>query len=304
MGELLALLSASCFAAANVTIIRGANGKDNGAFLSILMTAALAGLLWAGTGATRGWPEINAEGVLWFALAGVLTVFIGRVFLFASVQSLGAVRASAIKRLNPVFAVLLGVLVLGESLDSSTLLGMLLIFVSFGVLLHQSLTARAAKDKPEHLPKQSWKQSLANFGYGPISALAYASGYVARKYGLVHLPDPAFGTLLGAAVGATCFLLAARFIDSYRVAVRSTFNGFNPWLYAAAAFASAGQLFYFFALSHTTISKVALISSIEVFVTMFFSVVLFRVRGQLSPPVVIAAVLGVAGTAVMVLGSA
>jgi drug/metabolite transporter (DMT)-like permease len=44
MGELLALLSACCFAASNVTITRGArDSQDNGAFMSILLTAAIAG---------------------------------------------------------------------------------------------------------------------------------------------------------------------------------------------------------------------------------------------------------------------
>ena len=44
MGELFALLSAGCFATANVTITRGsiAGNADNGAFLSILLTAAVA----------------------------------------------------------------------------------------------------------------------------------------------------------------------------------------------------------------------------------------------------------------------
>ena len=48
MGECLALLSACCFAASNVTIMRsaGAKGQDNGAYLSILLTAVIAGLAW------------------------------------------------------------------------------------------------------------------------------------------------------------------------------------------------------------------------------------------------------------------
>ena len=47
MGEWLALCSAGCFAAANVTITRGAaKGQDNGAFLSILLTMAIAGAWW------------------------------------------------------------------------------------------------------------------------------------------------------------------------------------------------------------------------------------------------------------------
>jgi drug/metabolite transporter (DMT)-like permease len=305
VGELLALAAACCFAGANVTITRGAgaNAQDNGAFLSILLTAALAGGIWIFSGLRNGWSELNATAMLWFAASGVLTIFIGRVFLFASVQHLGAVRASAVKRLNPVFSVLLGVLVLGESLDLQTMIGMILIFSGFGVLVKQSLAARASQNKSvEHKAAGSWKTALANLGffYGPISGLAYATGYVARKQGLILTPDPAFGTMLGAVTGAIIFVLAAQFVDSYRNAMRAATTTFNPWLFAAGMLASIGQLLYFVALSHTTISRVALITSMEVFVTMFLSVALFRAKEQLTPATLLAAGLGVAGTVFMV----
>lgn len=44
---------------------------------------------------------------------------------------MGAVRALAVKRLNPRFSVMLGVLLLGESFDVAILIGMLLIGSSF-----------------------------------------------------------------------------------------------------------------------------------------------------------------------------
>jgi drug/metabolite transporter (DMT)-like permease len=305
-GEMLALLSASCFAGSNVTIARGAGAKaqDNGAFLSILMTATLAAAIWIFGGLRVGWTPPNASGMLWFAGAGVLTIFIGRVFLYASVQHLGAVRASAVKRLNPIFSVLLGVLVLREPMDSSLIIGMLLIFASFGVLVKQSLSASAASAASPQA--QSWMRTLGNLGffYGPISALAYATGYVARKQGLLLMPDPAFGTMLGSMVGTVFFLLAAQFVDSYRQAVRNALTSFNPWLFAAGLLSSAGQLLYFAALSYSTISRVALISSMEVFVTMFLTVVVFRSREQLNGPVLLAAAMGVAGTVFVVLRAA
>lgn len=304
MGEIFAFLSTCCFAAANVTVSRGAGakGQDNGAFLSILMTATIAGVLWIAVLARHGWPPINVPALLWFALAGVLTIFIGRVFLFASVQHLGAVRASAVKRLNPVFSVLLGILVLGEPVSGSMTAGMLLIFASFGILIWQSLAANA-NDKSAGHATRSWFATMANLGffYGPVSALAYATGYVARKQGLVITPDPAFGTMFGSMVGALCFVIAARFADSYRNAVRATFTVFNPWLFAAAVLSSLGQLLYFTAISHSPISRVALISSMEVFVTMFITVAVFRSREQLTRPVLIAATLGVIGTVCIVL---
>jgi drug/metabolite transporter (DMT)-like permease len=241
---------------------------------------------------------------------------------------LGAVQASAVKRLNPFFSVLLGVLVLGEPFDSIMMIGMLLIFSSFGVLLKQSMAPTSGSATPTNgsatptngsatptngsaTPRssgsesaaRSWAAKLTNLGffYGPVSALAYATGYVARKQGLIALPDPAFGTMLGSVIGAVFFVLAAQFVDSYRHAVRNALTTFSPWLFATGVLSSMGQLLYFMALSHSTISRVALISSMEVFVTIFLTVVIFRSREQLSVPVLLAAGLGVAGTAFIVL---
>lgn len=309
MGELLALLSACCFAASNVTITRGAGakGQDNGAFLSILLTAAIAGTWWLAGIPGRGLPRMDSASLLWFAGAGILTIFIGRVFLYASIQRLGAVRASAVKRLSPLFSVLLGVTLLGESFDGPMAAGMLMIAASFAVLIRQSL--QAAKERaPEPLPAgaqapRSLRATLANLGffYGPVSALAYACGYVARKQGLHGMPDPAFGTMLGSVVGALVFVLIAQFVDSYRRALRLTFSVFNPWLFAAGVLSSAGQLLYFAALNSSTIARCAMISSMEAFFTIFFTVAVSRSFRQLSGPVLLAAALGVAGTAFIML---
>jgi drug/metabolite transporter (DMT)-like permease len=303
MGELLALCSACCFAAANVTITRGAGarGQDNGAFLSILLTAAIAGALWLMQSAARGFPAMRLSSMLWFAGAGFLTLFIGRVFLYASVQHLGAVPASAVKRLNPLFSVLLGVLLLGEAFDTGMALGMLLIVASFAVLIRQSLKAAAQSGCNQKV--RSLGATLANLGYfyGPVSALAYAFGYVARKEGLAGMPDPAFGTMFGSIVGALVFVLIARFVDSYRVALRQTFTAFNPWLFAAGVLSSAGQLLYFAALSSTSIARCAMLSSMEAFFTIFFTVVVTRSYKQLTAPVLLACALGVGGTAFIVL---
>jgi drug/metabolite transporter (DMT)-like permease len=245
----------------------------------------------------HGMPPIERASLLWFAGAGILTIFIGRVFLYASIQRLGAVRASAVKRLNPLFSVLLGVLLLGERVDGPMALGMLMIGASFGVLIRQSLRAAGAAAAPA--APRSVRATLVNLGffYGPVSALAYACGYVARKEGLLGMPDPAFGTMFGSIAGALMFVLIAQFVDSYRRALRLTFSVFNPWLFAAGVLSSAGQLLYFAALNSSTIARCAMIGSMEALFTIFFAVAASRSLKQLNGPVLLAAALGVAGTA-------
>lgn len=310
MGELYAILSASLFAAANIAIIRGVNSpsQDNGAFLSIVLTAVISGAMYAWAYASRGAPTITAVGVYWLAAAGLLTIFLGRVFLYASIQYLGAVRASAVKRLNPFFAVLLGLLVLGEPLTVGLVIGMGLIFASVVLLVRHSFSA-AGRATNHAIPERNlWRRArnaaaaAGNLGYfyGPVSALAYAVGYVGRKKGLDQIPDPFFGTMVGAVVGILAFLAAALFQQSYRNAVRSAVTRFNGWQFAAGVFSSLGQICYFTALNHSTIARVALISAMEVFITMFLSVWVLKSREPFGIPVISAAALGVLGTAFIV----
>ena len=305
MGEFFALLSAFCFATANVTITKGSmpSNADNGAFLSILLTAGIASIAMLASGSTLAAESLNIPGLAWFALGGVLTAFVGRVFLFASVQSLGAMRASTVKRLNPFFAVILGVLVLGESMGGWMIPGMALIFISFLFLARDSWRGSGAIGSVAGTETATMSSRLFDLGlvYGPISAFAYALGYLARKQGLNYIPDPLLGTAVGALAGIGAYVLASLAIPAYRTAIVNAFTRVNPWFYFTGTLASFGQLCYFVALSHSTVSRVALISSMEVFITIFLSLWIFRTREQLTTNTLIAACLGVAGTGLILL---
>jgi len=302
MGESFAILSMTLFAAANISISKKYRGRTSsgGAFLSIVMTFTLAGMLWLVFSARGGFTEFNRTAIAWFALGGALTALVGRIFLFASIRHLGAVKGAAIKRLNPLFSVLLGVLLLGEVISGQMAIGMALIIASFVVLIRQSL--KSAREHEDDGTNPGAIRRIANLGYihGPISALAYASGYVARKQGLLTVPDPVFGTMIGALTGIIFFVALSVFIDSIRSDFRTTFTTFNPWLWLAGLFTSLGQLSYFAALNYTAISKIALITSMEVFMTMFLSRAIFRMQGKLTRDVIAAAVLGVLGTALVI----
>lgn len=287
------------FSATNIMISRGAvaGAQSRGAFLSIVVSALIATTLWIVLGALNGYQPVNRDAVLWFALGGLLTMLIGRVFIYASIQAIGAIRASAVKRLNPVFSVILGVVLLNEVITGRMALGMVFIFASFAVLVHQTLQTSV------RVEGHSTLRHVAALGYlyGPISALAYALGYVTRKQGLNAMPDAIFGTMVGAWVGIAGFLVVSCFISSFRDDVRESVSSFNPWLLAAAVAGTFGQICYFVALKFSTVSKIALITSMEVFLTIFLSVLVFRSREKVTREVLVAAMLGVVGTTFIVL---
>jgi len=302
IADLAALIAAVCWSCANIAISRGSAGRggDNGAFLSILITTAFAAVVWAAEAMRRGWVMPTWAGIFWYALAGALTIFVGRVFFHSSIQWLGAVRGSSVKRLSPLFAVLLGVLMLGDPLTGPLIMGTVLIFAGFGVLVHESLRISAAAGREGAGGVRDWR-AWVNPGlfFGAVSSLAYAAGNIARKYGLQDVPDPAFGAMLGSLVGALLYVATAAFVNEYRTAVRNAFRRPNPWLLGAGVLASAGQLLFFVAIDRGNVSRAALIVSSEVFVTMAITYLLFRKREPFTRAAVIAALLGFAGTVVI-----
>jgi drug/metabolite transporter (DMT)-like permease len=297
-GDAFSIASAVCFAISNVTIARGARAgsQDNGAFVSLLITTLISALAWIALGMMRGFPAVTARALLWFAGAGVFTAFVGRVFFYESVERLGAMRSSTLKRLNPFFSVVLGVLVLGETLTGGAGAGLVLMVASFAVLVageRRLARAHGGAVSP---------RGPAHFGYayGVISALGYATGYLLRKMGLAEAHDALMGAMVGCAVGAFLFVATAAFSRAYAAAVRATFASPNAWLICAGVASSFGQILYFAALNESPMSRVALIVSMEVFVTLFLGYAMLRRRERVTPALVAAAILGVAGTALIV----
>lgn len=274
-GQLLALLSAVAFACSNVFISKGASGGgDRGVMFSVLVTMVFSCLLWLtleGGSFGAGDPETWWKGVGWFALAGVLAMVFGRTFLYASIRKLGVTRASAVKRLNPFFSLLLAFLLLGEPITGLDGLGIVGIALAFGLLIRRSF-----KRSADIVEAQSAPPSLGNYGWGVGSALSYALAYITRKYGLVLIGAPAFGTMISAVSGFTFFAIAAVFVAQYRDNFRNMFSNLNVWLVLAAITVSLGQILLFAALFFEKVSTVVMIASLEIFISSFLSVVVFR----------------------------
>ena len=289
LGDLFTVASTLCFASSNITVARGnrPGAEDNGAFISLLITTAIAGTAWIVAGLLRGFEPVTMRALLWFAGAGVFTAFVGRVFFYASIQRVGAMRSSTTKRLIPFFAVMLGVGVLHERLTGGMIAGMVLIVASFAVLLRGGRAAPA--------PGEVRGRLNSGYLYGAISAFGYAFGYLLRKTGLAVAHDAFLGAAVGCLVGAALFVVTAAFNSDYARAVKATFARPNPWLVAAGVLSSAGQIFYFLALNFSPMARVALVSSMEVFVTLFLGWLFLRRTESFSASLLVAAALGFAG---------
>lgn len=297
LGEFLAFLSALAFALSNIFIsrTRGSRG-DKGVLFSVVVTIAFSFalflLLEAGQTGSEGGPG-DMLGLAWFALSGLAAMVFGRTFVFESVRRLGVARSSAVKRLNPVFSVLLAWFILSESLSSQDLAGIAVILAALG-LLAVSAVRSAGPVGPG--------SGIAAYSFGIVAALAYAVSYIARKLGLETYAAPALGTFLSALSGFAVFAVLAVVWPRYRPLFTGMFRNLDRWIVLSAILVSIGQILMFAALAQAPVSVVVMISSLEVFLAILLASFVFRIEPPPGAVVTLAAFMATAGAILLAAG--
>jgi drug/metabolite transporter (DMT)-like permease len=298
LGPLLAILSAIAFALSNIFISRTSrSGGDKGVIFSVLVTMAISALIWLAFEASRtGMPETRADwtAILWFALAGILAMVFGRSLVFESIRRLGVTRSTAVKRLNPFFSVILAALLLAEPVTTLDVAGMAAIAAGFALLIRDAVRrkGRLAVEHPAPLA----------YLFGVFGALAYAMAYILRKLGLDLMDTPAFGTLVSVVTGFAAFGAMAVASARYRAYFGGIFAHLDRWIVLAAIMVSFGQIFLFAALAYEKVSTVVMIASLEIFISILLSVLVFRTERMPGPAVLAAA--GLAMTGVLLVAAA
>lgn len=295
-GEILALLSALSFALFNVTISRTSGSRgDKGVLFSVIVTILFSLVLFFLLEAGRIRHALSREswtGLAYFAFAGVSAMAFGRTLVFASIRRLGASRASAVKRLNPFFSVILAALILSEPVTRSDLAGLAAIALAFLILVRDSLAG--ARRAPE--------TGLLAYSIGAAAAFAYAIAYIGRKAGLAELDAPALGTFVSAIAGFSAFALLAVVSKDYRPMFRGVFRSVDQPILLSALFVSVGQVLMFAALANAPVSTVVMISSLEVFFSIFLAWLVFRSERRPESAVIFSAGLAILGVALVASG--
>ena len=298
LGQGLALASAFSFAFANVLIARSPGRRDSrGVVFSVLVTAVFAAVIWLVLESYDMQVVGNAtwwKGVGFYALAGVLSMVVGRSFLYTSVRRLGVVRSSTVKRMNPFFSSVLAFLILDEIITTLGAAGMALLLFAFLLMMRESAKNQQAGDDA---PPPVW-----DYSFGVLSALAYGSAYIFRKFGIFELPFPAFGTLVSALTGLIAFLLAGLFVKSLRGQLTGIFSDLDRWMIMASVAVSLGQILFFAAIVYETVIVVVMIASLEIFIASYLSIFVFRLERKISLSMALASGLAFAGVILIPLG--
>jgi len=290
LGESLAVLSALSFALFNIVISGSAGSRgDKGVLFSVVVTIGFSFVLFLILEAGRLDLTISrntALGVGSFAMAGIAAMVFGRTLVFDSIRRLGATRASAVKRLNPFFSVLLAALFLSEAVTRYDFIGLVIIAIAFGILIQTSFRkGQVGSDAPRPIA----------YMIGAGAALAYAVSYIFRKTGLNVMDAPALGTFISALSGFLGFAIMAAFSARYRPMFTNLFKNIDRHVMAAAVLVSMGQILMFAALAYEKVSTVVMISSLEVFFSIFLATVVFRTEARPAPTILVAAALAIIG---------
>lgn len=299
VGQSLALLSAFSFACSNIFISRTKSSRgDKGLIFSVLVTLVLSLLVWIILESGKETMAISDKdlwiGVGWFAAAGLSAMVFGRSLVFESVRRLGVSRSSAVKRLNPFFSVIFAAIILGEVISRYEAAGMALIVLAFGLLIFDAFSKNGRASSGE--------VHVSNYLFGVLAAVFYACAYTLRKLGLDVLPSASLGTFVSAVAGLASFMVLSLFSPRYRSNFRSVFANLDRWIILAAIMVSAGQILLFAALAFEEVSTVVMIASLEIFIAVFLSVVIFRTEKMPSAGVLVSAVFATAGVLLVALG--
>ncbi len=218
IGQLAALLTALCYTISSIFFTYA--GRQVGALVSnrvrlVMAVLLLGGIHWA----IYGSPIPAAAGVdrwIWLGISGIVGLAIGDLFLFQAYVTIGPRLGLLFLSLSPALASILAWLILGETLNAGTILGISLTLVGIAWVVLES----NHRQKPAAEADRTNEKSIRLKGVlaGLIAATGQALGVVLAKNGL-------YGNF--PALSASVIRMIAAFIALWLVAlfqrqVRST----------------------------------------------------------------------------------
>src|SRR5215470_11856074 len=278
--HLLALGGALFSGLATIWIRQGLRGSDpyTGLFVNVVVGTVS---LWTAVIATGGLGHVSPRGALFFMLAGLVGTVGGRLLRFVSIEKVGASIATALINLNPLVASLLAVLLLGERVTPTLLLGTFVITTGT-VLLSASRSSMGFR---------SW-----HLVFPLLSAFCFGVVAILRKLGLGHM-----GAVMGATVNTTTALLA---FAAYAVGSGNrgtlTCRGRSLACFVAAGVGENAAVFLnIVALGVGAVSVVAPLYATTPLFVLLLSPVFLRSFERLSGRVVVGTILIVAGVVII-----
>jgi len=273
---ILALAGALATAAAAVLIRQGLRGGNvYGGYWVNLAVGTVC--LWAAVLVSGPLEPLQARGVVFFVLAGLVGTVAGRLLRFVSIEKVGASVTAALNNLYPFISSGLAILLLGERVTMAIVAGTVVIVL--GTLL-LSAGGRHVGFRPRDLV------------FPILSAACFGVVTVLRKLGLSSMsPVPGFAiNVTTALIAFTAFLAVSGSRGAMALTGRSL-----AYFVAAGVAENAGVFLGLLALSLGTVSVVAPLAGTAPIFVLLMSFFFLRGIERLTTHIVL-------GTLFIVLG--
>lgn len=286
---LVAIMSALSFAVAEITV-RNALRYGAPIITCILTLVVQCIILTVFILITGQFSEINAEGVRWFLLAGVLNPFLFISFYFLGIQRIGVTRAAPIKGSAPIFALIFAVGILGERLAAVQYLGIALVVGGVLTISSEGWSSR-------RVAAGGRQPARIDYLFPLLAGVAAGGASILFKIGIQKMPSPLVGAWVGNLVGLPLFPFVALLFPKeqrYRIS-RPAF----PWLLVTGAFVVGAMYTLILALSLGQVTIIFTLAQTSPLFVLALSVLFFRQLERVTPRIVLGAVLTVGGGALV-----
>ena len=286
LGSALALLSA--IASGLSVVIVGKYSKKTNAFnVSLVVSCVGMVILWPLAALFTDFNAANFEGLLLFAVGGVLTPGLVRLFYYGGLKKLGTSVNSSIFSIYPLYSSILAVLLLNEILSLENWTGILCIVLGV-VFVEMSSREINSGDK----------SARKNLVFPILGGLTLGVSSIIRKYALDVYNAPVLGVAIAYTFSLLPFLLVFMSSASTRkeLSLKRDFRLF--WI--AGIGQAVSWLLSFYALSYEEVAVITPLLSIEPLFVVFFAYLYLKEVERVSPKLVASIVLTVLGVVLVI----
>jgi len=281
IGPTLALFAAATVSL-SVVLVRKHSTESNAFNISLIISLTGMVGLWPLAILLTDFGTINLEGLLLFAVSGVLSPGLVRLFYYSGLKKLGASVNASFFAINPLYSSFLAVLLLNEILSFENWIGIMLVIFG-GIFIGTNSIQTTMGDKP----------SRKNWALPVVGGFALALSSILRKYGLNLYNAP----VLGVAIAYTFSLLSYSLILILTKSTRKELSLKSDlrFFWKAGVGQALSWILIFYALSYEQVSIVTPLLAIEPLFVTFFAYLYLRKLEYISPKLAVSIVLTVLG---------
>ena len=259
-----------------------------------------ANLVMACVTTTLGWffywmegslGRIPYQGVFWFMAMGFFGSFLGRYINFVAIRYTGLARAAVVSQTVLVWASLLAVFVLGESMSFQKAGGILSVMCGASLLVYNP-----KGDIGRRIP-------LHYYVIPMVSALMYAFAHLVGKFAFEWISSSAFGMAVANTTSLTLLLGTMPFAQSQGDPGKNGDRKGFFVLLLGAALQGCGIFFFWSSVKLGEITRVIPLTRLSVLLIIFLSWLLFRQQENVTWRVVVGALIALLGAFAIVTGS-